>query len=234
MRDDLKAALRSLLLEDLHGGRPDRPDARHRRETAIFSVVDAVVLRGLPFDEHDRLVAVGERRAAGPNPEPDARPAGSSSAIAPQNYLDWAAQQQVFESMAAIAGASFTLREPGAEPEDLRAQRVTAGSSTSCASGRRSAARSRPRTRSTATTASPCSATGSGAGASAAIPRSSAGRSRSKAAATRCSASCRPTSTYPIGAVRPTDLWVPYVVPAERAHPQSRARQLSTCRRSRG
>ena len=30
--------------------------------TAIFSVVDAVVLRGLPFDEHDRLVAVGTRR----------------------------------------------------------------------------------------------------------------------------------------------------------------------------
>jgi hypothetical protein len=28
--------------------------------TAIFSVVDAVVLRGLPFDEHDRLVAVLE------------------------------------------------------------------------------------------------------------------------------------------------------------------------------
>ena len=29
--------------------------------TSIFSVVDAVVLRGLPFDEHDRLVAVGQR-----------------------------------------------------------------------------------------------------------------------------------------------------------------------------
>ena len=29
--------------------------------TAIFSVVDAVVLRALPFDKHDRLVAVGER-----------------------------------------------------------------------------------------------------------------------------------------------------------------------------
>ena len=28
--------------------------------TAIFSVVDAVILRGLPFDESDRLVAVGE------------------------------------------------------------------------------------------------------------------------------------------------------------------------------
>ena len=28
--------------------------------TAIFSVVDAVVLRGLPFDEHDRIAAVVE------------------------------------------------------------------------------------------------------------------------------------------------------------------------------
>jgi len=34
--------------------------------TAIFSVVDAVALRALPFDEHDRLVAVGERRPPGP------------------------------------------------------------------------------------------------------------------------------------------------------------------------
>jgi hypothetical protein len=44
--------------------------------TAIFSVVDAVVLRRLPFDEHDRLVAVGERRPINPvfaqatNPDP--------------------------------------------------------------------------------------------------------------------------------------------------------------------
>jgi putative ABC transport system permease protein len=96
--------------------------------TAIFSVVDAVVLRGLPFDQHDRLVAVGERRAPRPNapvstPNPD--PAAVSSA-APQNYLDWAKRQQVFESMAAIAGGAFTLREPGLEPEEIRGQRVTA------------------------------------------------------------------------------------------------------------
>ena len=62
MRDDLKAALRSLrsskgftiaalIVLTLGIG----------ATTAIFSVVDAVVLRGLPFDEHDRLVAVGER-----------------------------------------------------------------------------------------------------------------------------------------------------------------------------
>ncbi len=66
MRDDLKAAFRSfkssktftavaLLVLMLGIG----------ASTAIFSVVDAVVLRGLPFDEHDRLVAVGQRGRAG-------------------------------------------------------------------------------------------------------------------------------------------------------------------------
>ena len=127
MRDDLNAALRSLrssktftavalIVLALGIG----------ATTAIFSVVDAVVLRGLPFDEHDRLVAVGERRTPGPNPDPNRDPNAVSS-IAPQNYGDWIAQQQVFESIAAVAGGAVTLREPGAEPEDLRAQRVTAG-----------------------------------------------------------------------------------------------------------
>src|SRR5687768_8341244 len=127
MRDDLKAALRSLnssktftsvalIVLALGIG----------ASTAIFSVVDAVVLRGLPFDEHDRLPALGERRPPGPRPDPNRDPNAVGSS-APQNYMDWAAQQQVFESMAAIAGGAFTLREAGAEPEDLPAQRVTAG-----------------------------------------------------------------------------------------------------------
>jgi putative ABC transport system permease protein len=129
MRDDIRAAFRSLtssktftivalLVLALGIG----------ASTAIFSVVDAVVLRGLPFDEADRLVAVGQRRV--PNADeprrPDPDPEAVSSA-APQNYMDWAARQQVFESIAAIAGSSFALREPGAEAEDLRGQRVTAG-----------------------------------------------------------------------------------------------------------
>jgi putative ABC transport system permease protein len=127
MRDDIKAAFRSLrssktftavalIVLALGIG----------ATTAIFSVVDAVVLRGLPFDEHDRLVAIGERRTPGPKPDPTRDPLSLSSA-APQNYMDWAAQQQVFESIATIAGGAFTLREAGSEPEDLRVQRVTAG-----------------------------------------------------------------------------------------------------------
>jgi putative ABC transport system permease protein len=127
MRDDLKAAFRSLnasrtftvvalLVLALGIG----------ASTAVFSVVDAIVLRGLPFDEHDRLVAVGQRSAPmGQVSQPNTDPMAVSSS-APQNYRDWAAQQQVFESMAAIAGGAITLREPNAEPEEIRAQRVTA------------------------------------------------------------------------------------------------------------
>ncbi len=46
--------------------------------------------------------------------------------VAPQNYRDWVAQQQVFESIAAFASGWLTLRLPGVEPESLVPQRVTA------------------------------------------------------------------------------------------------------------
>ncbi len=62
--------------------------------TAIFSVVDAVVLRGLPFDESDRLVAVGEQNTKDASNDPQNR-------VAPQNFLDWRAQQDVFTGLAA-------------------------------------------------------------------------------------------------------------------------------------
>ena len=129
MRDDLKAAFRALrssktftavALGVLTLG--------IGATTAIFSVVDAVVIRGLPFDEHDRLVAMGQRTVPKPgapvNPAIDPQSIGS---LAPQNYLDVAAQQQVFEAIAAVAGGAATLREPGGEPEEIRTQRVTAG-----------------------------------------------------------------------------------------------------------
>jgi putative ABC transport system permease protein len=125
--------------------------------TAIFSVADAVALRPLPFPDPNRIVAVGERvdvaasgaggpQAAGPGaiakgpnrarpgamlqggmpgakpPDPDAL-----RGIEPQNYLDWVAQQQVFESIAAIADTGdYILQRPGAEPEVVAGHRVTA------------------------------------------------------------------------------------------------------------
>ena len=94
--------------------------------TAIFSVVDAVVLRGLPFDEHDRLVAVGERGTFGGGKRPGPAPGGGTAdpqairGVQPQNYLDWIVQQQVFESMAAVSDATPTLQLPGARARGAR------------------------------------------------------------------------------------------------------------------
>ena len=59
--------------------------------TAIFSVVDAVVLRGMPFDEADRLILVTET-----NPTGKGLPGGYVNAA---NFIDWRAQQQVFEDL---------------------------------------------------------------------------------------------------------------------------------------
>jgi putative ABC transport system permease protein len=88
--------------------------------TAIFSVVDAVVLRGLPFDESDRLVAVGELNIK-------ESLASSLNRVAPQNFLDWRDRQDVFTGLAAVGYAEISLKAQGsALPENLRAQRVTA------------------------------------------------------------------------------------------------------------
>ena len=88
--------------------------------TAIFSVVDGVVLRGLPFDESERLVALGERNT------------WNSSTVAlnrasPQSFLDWREQQDVFTGLAAVSYAEISVRwEENTLAENLRAQRVTA------------------------------------------------------------------------------------------------------------
>ncbi len=84
--------------------------------TAIFSVVNAVLLRMLPFREPDRLVMVWE----------DASLAGfPRNTPAPANYADWKSQNQVFEEMAALDQRSFNLTGDG-EPEKIEANGVTA------------------------------------------------------------------------------------------------------------
>jgi predicted permease len=233
MRDDLKAAFRSfrsslsvtvvaLVVLTLGIG----------ASTAIFSVVDAVVLRALPFDEHDRLVAVGERRTPGPNPDPARDPLQLSS-IAPQNYFDWAAQQQVFEAMAAMGFGAFTLRYPGAEPEELRAQRVTASFF--------DVLRARP------TIGRPFTAGHEADGHHRVALLSDGLWRRRFGSDPRIVGQSIPLEggayevlgvmpadfAYPIGAVRPTELWVPYVVPAsERTrNTQSRSYYLQSIAR---
>src|SRR2546423_13294933 len=84
--------------------------------TAIFSVVNAVLLRPLPFKDPEQLVMVWE----------DATFAGfPRNTPAPANYVDWKAQNQVFEGMAALDERSFNLTGDG-EAEKIEAYGVTA------------------------------------------------------------------------------------------------------------
>lgn len=84
--------------------------------TAIFSLINTVLLRPLPYQEPDRLVMVWE----------DASFAGfPQNTPAPANYADWKAQNQTFEDMAALAQRSFNLTGDG-DPERLDAYAVTA------------------------------------------------------------------------------------------------------------
>ncbi len=233
MRDDLKAAWRSLLSSKTFTAVALIVLALGiGASTAIFSVVDAVVLRGLPFDEHDRLVAVGERRPPGPIPDPNRDPQAVSSA-SPQNYMDWAAQQQVFESFAAIASGVFTLREPGAEPEDLRAQRATAQFF--------DVLRTKPAIGRVFTSENEVDGRHRVAVLSDGLWRRRFGGDASIVGRTipleggsyEILGDHAGGFPVPVGAVRPTDLWVPYVVPQEERirNPNTRSIYLSAIAR---
>src|SRR5215475_5694808 len=82
--------------------------------TAIFSVVNAVVLRPLPYRDPDRLVHVYRMQ-----------PPVERSPVSVPAFLDFAAQQQVFESFAAHYGETFNLTDID-EAERVIGRRVTA------------------------------------------------------------------------------------------------------------
>jgi putative ABC transport system permease protein len=84
--------------------------------TAIFSVVNAVLLRPLPYTEPDRLMLV-----ISSNPTRGF----ARFAVSPPDFLDWSAQSRSFEAMAAMDTSPFNLTQ-GKEPERLRGARVSA------------------------------------------------------------------------------------------------------------
>ena len=85
--------------------------------TAIFSIVDAAILRPLPYDEPHRLVTVTQH-----NPQTGR----SSTGMMPREFLDWRSRTDLFEYIALIGGGAFTLAGDG-EPEEIRVTRVTEG-----------------------------------------------------------------------------------------------------------
>jgi putative ABC transport system permease protein len=84
--------------------------------TAIFTVVNGVLLRPLPFSDPSRIVLVLEQNAHFPG----------IISTSYENYEDWRDQSHSFESMQASCAANLTLTGTG-EPERLAARRMTAG-----------------------------------------------------------------------------------------------------------
>src|SRR4051794_12762011 len=84
--------------------------------TALFSVVNALLLKPLPYKDADALVVMWEHNL----------PRDSKRNVAsPANFLAWKARSRSFESMAAFTQNRVTLTGAG-EPQELATLVVTA------------------------------------------------------------------------------------------------------------
>jgi putative ABC transport system permease protein len=83
--------------------------------TAIFSVVNAVMLRPLPYKNPDRLVSLWANV-----------PEHGRWRVTPANFFDWKKQNTVFEDMAAFGAWTMTLTGDG-EPEQMQGTLAGAG-----------------------------------------------------------------------------------------------------------
>lgn len=83
--------------------------------TTIFSVVNAVLVRPLPFADPDRLMQVAEKN------DKLHLPAFGASAL---NYLSWKEQTRAFEDLGAIQFSTFTLLGHG-DPETYTGNAIT-------------------------------------------------------------------------------------------------------------
>jgi putative ABC transport system permease protein len=89
-----------------------------RANTAIFSVVNKVLLEPLPYESPEELLMVWETSPKLGIPHND---------VAPANFIDWRDQNSLFAHIAAFSGASASLTGRG-EPERIEGMRVSAES----------------------------------------------------------------------------------------------------------
>src|SRR5512141_1908583 len=82
--------------------------------TAMFGIVNAVLLRPVPYPQPDRLLKLYSSR-------PDFR----QSSVSYQNFLDWQLRSRSFEEMAAYRTDNFNLTGR-ANPERLRGAMASA------------------------------------------------------------------------------------------------------------
>jgi putative ABC transport system permease protein len=85
--------------------------------TAMFSVINAVLLRPLPYRDAERVVTLWQNNSKAGIPRND---------VSPANFVDWSEQSNSFEAMAGIEPFSFSMIGYG-EPERFSAWLVTSG-----------------------------------------------------------------------------------------------------------
>jgi putative ABC transport system permease protein len=88
--------------------------------TAIFSVVNAVLLRPLPYDRPDRLMQIWH------TPPQKSFPGIPIFTVSPANFLDWQKQNHSFEGMTAYGFGRYTITGSG-HPETLHVVAATNG-----------------------------------------------------------------------------------------------------------
>jgi putative ABC transport system permease protein len=84
--------------------------------TAIFSVVNAVLLRPLPYPESERLVRLYEKRP---------KLGRTRNVVSAPDFIDWRAQSRTFDGMAAYTGWGASLSGQG-EPQQITGELASA------------------------------------------------------------------------------------------------------------
>ena len=82
--------------------------------TAVFSVVNAVLLKPLTYQKPDQLALVWERNT---------KRGADFNVVNPRNYLDWQARASSFSSLAALGWSQLTFT--GDVPESVQGRKVT-------------------------------------------------------------------------------------------------------------
>src|SRR4051794_37687398 len=81
----------------------------------VFAMVNAVLIRGLPYKDSGRLYMISAQRKDSPRPGPVSLP----------DLRDWQAEQKTFTSLAAFTGNSVNLSGDGAAPQQASSTSVT-------------------------------------------------------------------------------------------------------------
>src|SRR5689334_12524966 len=85
--------------------------------TTIFSFVNGILLRSLPYPQPDRLVLIDETAP---------QRGMASMGVSFPNFLDWRERNRVFEDVATYTSSSVSLSGSG-EPEQLRGAAISQG-----------------------------------------------------------------------------------------------------------